>query len=64
MPPEIVSRLNAEVQRVMHLPEIRERLRPDGIETNALDAGAFERFVAAEIRRWTPVVHASGARRD
>jgi len=64
MPPEIVQRLNAEVQRVLRLPDVRERLRPDGFEPNAVDADAFTRFVAAEIQRWGPIVRASGARAD
>src|SRR5215831_16731631 len=29
MPPEIVNRLNAEVRRVLKLPDVRERLRPE-----------------------------------
>ena len=64
MPPEIVSRLNAEVQRILQLPDVRERLRPDGIEPNSLNAEAFARFLSAEMQRWAPVVRASGARSD
>ena len=41
-----------------------QRLRPEGIETNNLDAKAFTDFVAAEVRRWAPLVRASGARHD
>ena len=64
MPPEIVSRLNAEVLRVMQLPDVRERLRPEGTEPNSLSAEAFTRFVAGESKRWAPIVRASGARAD
>lgn len=64
MPPEIVNRLNAEIQRIMHLPDVRERLRPEGIDANALNAEAVTGFVAAEIKRWTPIVRTSGARAD
>jgi tripartite-type tricarboxylate transporter receptor subunit TctC len=56
--------LNAEVRRILQLPEIRDRLRPDGIEQNALDAGAFADFMAAEVKRWQPIVRASGARAE
>lgn len=64
MPPDIVDRLNFEVRRILQLPEVRERLRPDGIEPGALDAREFSEFVAAEVKRWAPVVRASGARID
>ena len=63
-PPEIVNRLNADVRRILHLADVRERLRPEGIETNNLDPKGFTEFVAAEVRRWRPLVHASGARHD
>jgi tripartite-type tricarboxylate transporter receptor subunit TctC len=62
--PEIVNRLNTEVQRIMNLPEVRVRLRQEAIEAGALDPKAFTEFVAAEVRRWAPVVRASGARVD
>ena len=64
IPADIVNRLNAEVRRVLQLPDVRERLRPDGIEPGTLDARAFTEFVAAEVKRWAPVVRASGARLD
>jgi len=64
MPPEIVIRLNAEVRRVLQLPEVRERLRPEGIEPADLDPQQFTAFVTAELKRWAPVVRASGAHAD
>ena len=62
--PEIVNRLNSEVRRVLQLPDVRARLRPEGIEPGNLDAKAFTEFVAAEVKRWAPVVKASGAKAD
>jgi len=64
VPPEIVNRLNAEVRRVLQLPDVRERLRPEGIEPGDLDPQQFTAFVAAELKRWAPVVRASGAQAD
>ena len=62
MPVEIVNRLNAEVRRILHLPDVRERLRPEGVEPNTLDARQFSDFVAAEFKRWAPLVRQTGAR--
>lgn len=64
LPAAVADRLNAEVRRILQLPEIRDRLRPDGFEPNALSAQAFSEFMAAEVRRWWPVVRASGARAE
>jgi len=64
MPADVVNRLNAEVRRILALPDVRERLRPEGIEPANLDAPAFTAFVAAELKRWAPVVKASGAKAD
>jgi tripartite-type tricarboxylate transporter receptor subunit TctC len=64
MPPDIVNRLNAEVRRILKLPDVLERLRPEGIEPGDLAPQQFTAFVASELKRWAPVVRASGARAD
>jgi len=64
VPPGIVSRLKTEVRRILKLPDVRERLRPEGIEPGDLDPQQFTAFVAAEIKRWAPVVRASGVQAD
>jgi tripartite-type tricarboxylate transporter receptor subunit TctC len=64
MPADVVSKLNSEVRRVLQLPDVRDRLRGDGIEPNQLDAKAFTEYMAAEVKRWAPVVRASGASVD
>lgn len=64
MPVDIVNRLNGEVRRLLQSPDVRERLRSDGIEPGTLDVKAFNAFMAKEIEQWTPVVRTSGARAD
>jgi len=64
MPREIVNKLNAEVRRILQLPDVRERLKPEGVEPGDLDPQAFTAFVAGELKRWAPVVRAAGARVD
>ena len=61
MPADIVNRLNSEVRRILQLPDVRERLRGDGITPNKLDPKAFTGYVAAEVKRWAPVIKKSGA---
>ena len=64
MPADIVNRLNAEVRRILQLSDVRERLRPEGIEPGDLDPKEFTAFMAAEVERWAPVVRAAGLKVD
>lgn len=64
MPKEIVQRLNKEVRQILQMPEIREKLKVEAIEPADLDPQAFETFLASEVKRWAPVVKASGAQVD
>ena len=64
LPAEIVNRVNAEVRRALQQPDVKQRLRPEGIEPGDLSPQEFTAFVAQEVRRWAPVVKASGAKRD
>ena len=64
MPSDIVEKLNAGVRKALDSPEARNRLRPEGIEPGNLSAAEFTRFVETEVKRWAPVVKASGAKND
>jgi tripartite-type tricarboxylate transporter receptor subunit TctC len=64
LPDDIVQKLNAEIRRALETSEVRERLRHDGITPNRLDARELSAFVADELRRWGPIVRASGAKND
>jgi len=64
VPADVVNKLNAEVRQALKAPKVRERLRGDGIEPNDLDAKQFTAFVGQELKRWEPIVKASGAKND
>ena len=64
LPQDIVERLNAEVRKALEAPDTRQRLRPEGIEPGTLDPREFAAFVEAELKRWAPVVKASGTKTD
>ncbi|WP_306395674.1 Bug family tripartite tricarboxylate transporter substrate binding protein [Telluria beijingensis] len=59
--PAIVQRLNTEVRRILKLPDVRKRLLAEGIEPNDLDPQQSTAYIASEIKRWAPVVKATGA---
>jgi len=64
LPQPIVERLNSEVRRAMELSDVKDKLRHEGIGPSRLDAKEFTAFVADELRRWGPIVRASGAKND
>jgi tripartite-type tricarboxylate transporter receptor subunit TctC len=64
LPLELVERLNLKTREALEAADVRERLKPEAIEPGRLSPAQFTAFVADEIRRWTPVVKASGARND
>ena len=55
MPRPLAVRLNQEIRAVLLEPDVRERLRPEGVEPNDLDVDAFTAFVRSEIERWGPL---------
>ena len=62
--PEIVGKLNGEVQKFMQSKEISARLVSEGARFIPMTPDQFGAFVKAEIAKWAPVVKASGARAD
>ena len=63
-PPEIVGKLNSEVQKFMQSKEIAARLTTEGARFIPMTPEQFGNFVKAEIGKWAPVVKASGAKAD
>ncbi len=64
LPADVVDKLNAAVRTALQAPDVRERLRQDGMVPNNLDARQFTAFIAEELKRWAPIVKASGAKND
>ena len=58
-PREIVVRLNAEIVKVLALPEIRQRLIDGGSEVIGNSPEAADRFLQTETARWGAVVRAA-----
>ena len=63
-PPDIVARLNSEIVRILHTPEMKERLALLGAEPIGNKPDEFAAFVRAEIPKYAKVIQASGARAD
>jgi tripartite-type tricarboxylate transporter receptor subunit TctC len=62
IPKETVDKLNQGFVRALDHPDVRDRLRQEGISVAPMDADAFSRFVETEVARWAPIVKASSAK--
>jgi len=59
-PRDIVAKLNAEVNRALQTPEMKERLAKLGTESLAMTPEEFDRFVASEYRELGDVMVKAG----
>src|SRR5262245_49151505 len=61
VPAAIVGKVNAELVRVLKMPEVQERMLNAGCEARSSTPEAFARFLREDVARWAPVIKASGA---
>jgi tripartite-type tricarboxylate transporter receptor subunit TctC len=61
-PKAVLDKLNAELNRVITLPELHEKMRGLGLEPAGGTAEQFSRFVKDDIARWTKVIRESNVR--
>ena len=58
-PPAVVNRLNAEINRALQIPDVRERLAGLGAEIIGGTPKEFADHIAREIPKWAKVVKAA-----
>jgi len=63
-PRAVVAKLNAEIARVLALPDVRERLLNLGMEVETGSPDAFAEYIKREIAKWARVVKSAGIRLD
>jgi tripartite-type tricarboxylate transporter receptor subunit TctC len=61
-PREIIDKVNAEVNRALADPKMREKLAALGGKPIAGTPEDFGKVIAAETEKWAPIVKASGAK--
>jgi tripartite-type tricarboxylate transporter receptor subunit TctC len=62
LPQEIVNRINSDLNAVLKSPEVRKKIADFGGEPGGGTPADFDRFVAAELKRYADIVKASGAK--
>jgi tripartite-type tricarboxylate transporter receptor subunit TctC len=59
LPPDMVQRLNQEINKALDAPDVRRKLEQEAIVTEKMSPAQFTRFVETEIGRWGPLAKAA-----
>src|SRR5215472_3189028 len=59
-PPDVVDKINKDVDRVLQLPDVKERLANLGAEAMPMTPGEFKKFVQIELEESAKVIKAAG----
>ncbi|WP_076999294.1 tripartite tricarboxylate transporter substrate binding protein [Variovorax sp. KK3] len=63
-PKNIIDRYNKEIVKILHMPDVREKLEAMEFEVVAGTPAQFAGWIRAEIPRWGKVIKATGAKAD
>ena len=58
-PPVVISALSAAINEILELPEVRANIARQGGTVKRTSPSEFTAFVAAEARKWPPLVTAA-----
>ena len=61
-PRAVIGKLNAEMVKILRVPEAVERLAALGVEIVGNTPEEFARIIKADVVKWAQVVRASGAK--
>jgi tripartite-type tricarboxylate transporter receptor subunit TctC len=60
----VVTRLNSELVKIMHSPELKERLAATGTEPLTSTPEEFAAYIKREIAKWGEVIRKAGVKAD
>ena len=64
MPPELTAKLNGEVNRILKLPDVKQRLDLMGAEHVSMPAREAHQLLRREYERWGRIIRESGIKAD
>jgi tripartite-type tricarboxylate transporter receptor subunit TctC len=62
--PDIANRIQQEVAKSLNTPAVKEKLEANGAIPSGNTPAQFAQLIDAELKKWQPVVKASGAKVD
>lgn len=63
-PPAIIASLQAEITKILRMPDVREKIGGLGADVIGSSPAEFADYLKAEIAKWSGVIKASGATID
>jgi tripartite-type tricarboxylate transporter receptor subunit TctC len=63
-PREIVAKINAEVARIVEVPEMKSRIIELGYQPAVMSVGDTDKFIKADVDRWAKVIREAGIKAD
>jgi tripartite-type tricarboxylate transporter receptor subunit TctC len=63
-PRNVITRLNSELVKIMHSPELKEKLAATGTEPLTSTPEEFAAYIKREIAKWGDVVRKAGVKAD
>jgi len=61
-PQPIVDRLNAEINKVLTRPDVKDAWAKQGVEPMAMSPAEFDKYLRADIEKWAKVVKEAGVK--
>ena len=59
-PPAIVNKLNREIVRIVHLPEVIQKMATDGSEPVGSTPAQFAAHIKSEVEKWQDLIRKTG----
>jgi tripartite-type tricarboxylate transporter receptor subunit TctC len=63
-PREIVTRLNAEINKIMAMPDTKAKLEEAGTQLNPMSPDQFAKFLGSESTKYAKLIKAAGVTLD
>ena len=63
-PAPIIARLNAEVRKMMELPEVRESFAKQGLETSTMSPEELGAYIKTESEKWSNVLKSAKVKKQ
>jgi tripartite-type tricarboxylate transporter receptor subunit TctC len=63
-PLAIVTKLNAEIRKIVNTPEVKATWAKQGAVPMSMTVAEFDQYLNADIAKWANIVKVSGAKAD
>jgi len=59
-PPDVVNKINAEITKIVQMPDVRARILDIGAEPGPMKPAEYAAWVQSEVTKWTKLVKEAG----